>query len=125
MKVFDRELYAISQAIKWIQREPFSQRNKHQWIFTDSQSAIQRIISSISRPQAGQTARINKDLLELQREGFLIHIHWIPGHQDIKGNVLADTAAKQATDPRILPTPDRFASFSHIKRQIKAATMLE
>ena len=79
----------------------------------------------MSRSGDGQTARINKNLLELQKKGSLIHIHWNLGHQDIKGNILADTAAKQATDPRISPTPDRFVSFSYIKRQIKAATMLE
>ena len=36
---------------------------------------IQRIMSSISESGADQTARINKNLLELQKKGFLIHIH--------------------------------------------------
>ncbi|KAH8929633.1 hypothetical protein BT69DRAFT_123245 [Atractiella rhizophila] len=52
-------------------------------IFTDSQAAVKNLSK---KPKC--------------KPGIGIVLNWIPGHNNIKGNELADTAANKATDPK-------------------------
>jgi hypothetical protein len=51
------------------------------------------------------------------------HIHWVPGHEDIKGNELADEAAKSGARQLNSPDSERFTSISYIRRKIKAKSL--
>jgi ribonuclease HI len=53
-----------------------------------------------------------------------LHIHWVPAHENIKGNELADQAAKRGTK---LPNQiiDKCVSLLFIKKQIKQACLDE
>ncbi|KAL9021905.1 MAG: hypothetical protein Q9185_000919 [Variospora sp. 1 TL-2023] len=45
----------------------------------------------------GIAQRIGDEARELQKLGVNIQLHWVPGHEKIPGNELADRMAKQAT----------------------------
>ena len=93
--VYSGELEGILLAL-WTARD-------HLWlktrilIFKDSQASIQ----AISNPgnQSGQSILVNivTAIDSLRDQGKEVEFHWIPAHQEIEGNELADTAAKQAT----------------------------
>ena len=127
MEVFDGELYAIEKASAWALLEPTpGKSNKDIWIFTDSQAAIQRLQHQKPGPGQELSTKIYINLRSLKESGFLVHIHWIPSHQDIPGNDLADEAARKgATHKDINPIADRFTSFSYVKRKIKSEAILE
>ena len=62
---------------------------------------LQAALKTIQKPgrQLGKyILRLIMDLLgRARREGMQLEFHWIPAHQGIEGNELADTAAKEAT----------------------------
>lgn len=65
-------------------------------IFSDSQAAIKAIGGSHMSGQQILYGIINS-LAELRRQGSRVIICWIPAHQGIPGNEVADKAAKEAT----------------------------
>ena len=50
----------------------------------------------------------------LQNNGHSLFVHWIPGHKDFKGNVLADCLAKNAAKKMIGKKEDFFEHFTNI-----------
>ena len=94
--VFLAELLAIDMALKTAQSYP----ERDVTIFSDSQAAIKAICGSHTSAQ-----QILNDILngweELRRRGARVAIRWIPAHQGIAGNELADKAAKEATGWRL------------------------
>lgn len=77
-------------------------------IYTDSQSALHRIGRCAQGD--GIAARIGNQAKELQELGVNIELHWVPGHEKIPGNELADRMAKQAT---FYPPSSTHAAESH------------
>ena len=73
----------------------FNQRNVA--VFTDNQAALQALESP--RRQSGQfiLIRIIQALAEASLRGISVEFHWIPAHQAISGNEMADKLAKEAT----------------------------
>ena len=100
--IFTAEMYALLITFQQIEKSS----KKHFIIFLDSKSALQVL-------QSKDWA--NPLILQLLEQHHLlstvlaktIHFYWIPSHVGIKGNDLADQAAKDATsdDHSSLPVP--------------------
>ena len=81
-------------------------------ICTDSKS----LCDALACPETGRVAKLKLQLSKLKHR---IKIHWIPGHVDIPGNELADSAAKEATLAEGESEPLSFASVkAYIKKSI-------
>ena len=89
--VFNAEMYAIFLALKII----VSSEDNEFVIFTDGLSALQFIDNN------KMDHRIKLNILKiLNSTNKDIFLEWVPGHANIKGNELADLAAKSALDNR-------------------------
>ncbi|XP_072377238.1 LOW QUALITY PROTEIN: uncharacterized protein [Diabrotica undecimpunctata] len=70
-------------------------------IFADSKSALSKI-SSLKWDQMDYVTIMTKKLLvEANNMGFSIGIEWVPGHQGIKGNEVADRLANIGRELRV------------------------
>ncbi|TGZ78206.1 hypothetical protein EX30DRAFT_293862, partial [Ascodesmis nigricans] len=95
-QVFDAELLAISEALRealhLLKSEPFTTLK----IFSDSQNAL----SILSSGEIGPGMLAAEDTREYHRRlvavGVEAYFHWVPGHQDVTGNEIADSAATEA-----------------------------
>ena len=85
--IFNAELYAIHIALKFITK---SSTNDHV-IFSYCLSALQFLDNK------EMDHKIKVDIIKtLNSTRKNITLEWVPGHSDIQGNVLADTAAKES-----------------------------
>ena len=127
MEVYDAELFAIQKALKWSIGQNFQNiRNiKDIWIFVDNQAALQKIQSHKAISESHLASKCQESLKILIEQELKPHIHWVPGHEDIKGNELADKAAKLGAKQLNALHSERFTSQGYILRQIKAKTLLE
>jgi ribonuclease HI len=87
--VVSAELYAINKALEEIASDSGNQRDSI--IFTDSLTSLQ-MISSKACTYFKITENI-KTILKKLNETIRVKLHWVKGHADIKGNVIADAAA--------------------------------
>src|SRR5436190_15341143 len=96
MKVFDAELFAIEKAFKiaWENRQ--LNINKV-WIFSDSQAAIKRLMNLSLKADQYYVQFIRKWAKNFQDKAIQLQLEWVPGHINIRGNKLADKAAKKGT----------------------------
>lgn len=115
--IFTLEAMAILEALNEI-----AKREERSFsIFSDSMSVL-RAITTLGR--ANKTAnivmQIKQELLNIRKNGKKVQMFWIPAHEGIKGNEVADQLAKEAPrngrDTRILiPSSDLGAEWK--KRQ--------
>ena len=115
-EVCDAEIYAIYQAfnIAYAQRTRYS----NLWIFSDSQAAIQRLYNHSIHNNQELVNKIHNLIIKLkQKKNLNIHICWVPSHMNIRGNELADKAAKMGT--KYKRTISKEISWAHLKRKIK------
>ena len=89
--VFSAELVAIESAINSVKYN----KNTSVTIYSDSKSALQAISRYDSKNPIIQNIHIL--LLMVYKNNTTILFCWVPAHCDIKGNELADKAAKNAT----------------------------
>jgi len=122
LEVFDAELFAIFQALKWTQSFDL-RKTKDIWIFSDSQAAIQRLQNPKSGPGQHLMIKCHSHMHMLKSQGFTTHIHWIPSHKNIIGNEKADTAAQKGAEQKIKLCSERFTSISYMRRLIKAKAL--
>jgi len=95
MKVYDAELFGISQSLKFGLKETLKhQRISDIWIFSDNQAAIQKIQTTNQESGQHLAIKCQESLQKLIENEITPHIHWVPEHEDIKSNELADEAAK-------------------------------
>ena len=112
--VHHTELEAIWTAIKHISHE--TNRTIRIRIFSDNQGALRSI----------QTPRINDSLnlvLKIRQKisKAAFSLHWVPGHEGIKGNERANELAQEATrDTQPLPAPALTVPISVIYAKAKA-----
>lgn len=94
--VFEGELFGVLLALRMVLTLP---KVLDVAICLDNQSAIVRAHSP--RAKSGQliTAAIHDALetIRKDRPGFTLQLVWVPGHDDVEGNELADLHAKQAS----------------------------
>jgi len=124
MEVYDAELFGIAQSLKFGLKEVLKhQRISDIWIFSDNQAAIQRIQTTNQGSGQHLAIKCQESLQKLIEKKVTPHIHWVPGHKDIKGNELADEAAKSGARQLNSPDSERFTSISYIRRKIKAKSL--
>ena len=88
------------------------------WIFSDSQAAIKRLVNSSLKAGQYYVQSIRKWAKKFQDKTIQLHLEWVPGHMNIRGNELADKAAKKGTELQYV-TPESYISLTFIKRKIK------
>ncbi|KAI5799499.1 hypothetical protein FPQ18DRAFT_417304 [Pyronema domesticum] len=94
-------------------------------IYSDSTAALKRL--KVSTPSPGQwlIKKIAETETMIKDLGHRVEYHCIPSHMDIKGNEIADKAAKEAaahpiTQPtRRIPLQEQFTTISHLNRYAK------
>ena len=118
-EIFDAELFRILEAFKIAVKE----RNKDSYtsltIFSDSESAILRILNDELGPRQALTAEIIKIAEKLTEKGVNIFIRWVPSHLNIEGNERADSLAKKAANQLKNARIHGYCSFSHINQLVK------
>ena len=92
LSVFTTELIAIEHAINWI----IENNTPDSVIFTDSLSSVQALHAGKSRTRPDKINRILTLLDSAKSKGYVIKIEWIPSHEGIAGNEMADFTAKNA-----------------------------
>ena len=104
-KVHATELIAIFFAILMILRDYVWQTatqddiTRQYTIFSDSNAALQAIAKPQRRSAQHIVKRIIKEAERLNKSrGIELHLAWVPGHEGIQGNELADQEAKAAVE---------------------------
>ena len=62
--------------------------------------------------------KLHRNCKELYKIGHKIHIHWIPGHAKISGNLQADEQAKKGL--KKIENQDSFMSFQYLNKRIES-----
>ena len=96
MEVFDAELFAIEKAFK-IAWENKQLNIDKVWIFSDSQAAIKRLKNSSLKAGQYYVQSIRNWSKKFQDKAIQLHLEWVPGHINIRGNNLVDKAVKKET----------------------------
>jgi ribonuclease HI len=93
--VYAAELCAIQLGLKIIKA---NRQFTNGVLYTDNQAALQAVVKP--GQQSGQSIILSildsVDEIQQMRPEFTITIVWVPGHEDIPGNELADIEAKKA-----------------------------
>ena len=117
VEVFDAELFAIEQAFKIAWQNKQLNTDKV-WIFSDSQAAIKRLKKSNLKAGQYYVQSIKNWTKKFQDIAIQLHLEWVPGHMNIRGNELADKAAKKGTELQYI-NPESYVSLTFIKRKIR------
>jgi ribonuclease HI len=101
ISIMTAELFAIFMALEWFVTSELVRCV----VFTDSLSSIKLLENSKGQKQNVYKYKIQSQLETLKQQGRTVKICWIPSHKGIKGNELADVAAKDATNDNIVTLP--------------------
>ncbi|KAM8718964.1 hypothetical protein ACLKA7_011636 [Drosophila subpalustris] len=96
--VFQAEVLAINEALITLKNSHVTSGTIS--IYSDSQAAIRSIAATTTKSTS--VSKCRKSLHEMA-EHFDICLIWVPGHQDISGNCIADELARQGTTEILLP----------------------
>ncbi|KAM8702706.1 hypothetical protein ACLKA7_000836 [Drosophila subpalustris] len=96
--VFQAEILAIDEALIFLKKSQATPGKVN--IYSDSQAAIKSIASTTSKSTS--VSKCRRSLHEMA-ELFDICLVWVPGHQDIQGNCIADELARRGTTDILLP----------------------
>ena len=124
--VYAAELIAIFFAMIMILRDYVSRTTtennvpRQYTIFSDSKAALQAIANPKQRSAQHIVQRIIKEAERLNKSvGLEIHLAWIPGHEGIQGNELADEEAKTAVErPREHHFAPLLSAYRHRVREL-------
>ncbi|TMI86171.1 MAG: hypothetical protein E6H10_00790 [Bacteroidetes bacterium] len=110
--VFIAEVEGVRMGVRM-----FEPKARKCYIYVDSQSAIQALQNP--RRQSGQAAigRVlhQIDCVRVQNPALKIAVCWIPGHEGIAGNELADQVAKRAATRPLTTTMIAVAQFDSLQ----------
>src|SRR5438874_13043058 len=104
MKVFNAELFIIKKAFK-IAWENKQLNIDKVWIFLNSQAAIKKLKNSSLKVGQYYIQSIKKWTKKFQDKAIQLHLEWVPGYINIRGNDLANKAAKKGTELQYI-TPE-------------------
>jgi len=105
---YEEEKAALGLALTWVNENP----QPHVAVCSDSQSLLKAIEGA-----SVDTGAIRGGLDKLKTK---MTLQWVPGHEDVPGNELADQAAKEATTMEGTEQPISYSSAKAlIKRNIK------
>ena len=90
--IFQAEVYAVFLAARCVSMRVISRSDIT--FFIDSQAAIKALMKRSTRSEV--TSRCRQELMVLT-EQHNVKLCWVPGHNDIPGNEIADELAKKAT----------------------------
>jgi kelch-like protein 2/3 len=93
VSVFSAELFAIQQALEYVEQLPQTDRIV---IFSDSKSALQALRNPTSRNRVTISEKCRLTIHRMIERGASVCLCWIPSHVGILGNEMADSAAKEA-----------------------------
>ncbi|KAL8589628.1 hypothetical protein ACOMHN_016012 [Nucella lapillus] len=96
ISIYTAELYAILKACETINDMP--QPPRAAIILTDSKSSLQGLASGRTKNRQEFQAEISFLTHQILYKGTDLTLMWLPSHTGIKGNELADKAAKRATE---------------------------
>ena len=122
-EVFDAELAGVSYActiFKSLLRG--NAKFKQAWIFLDNTAAIRRTQSLHPGPGQQTAILVHNTAHSLSRLGIELHIAWVPGHEDVEGNEIADVLAKEGTEK---PPAQQKISFAHLRRLVKQQAFMD
>ena len=106
--VYNGELNGITSAIEYASN--IASPGDHFDIYSDNQASIYRLSKTSDNPGQASQIRYIEASNRIVAQGATITINWVPGHEDILGNELADSLAKEATkQPFLEPTYTSFA----------------
>jgi ribonuclease HI len=110
--VFEGELVGILLALTLLEKNPLASTAL---ITLDNQAAIQALQNDHAQPAQYLLDEIHATILKMKRRRrrLRIHLEWVPGHMEIKGNELADTHAKMASEGNT----SNLADLPHILRK--------
>ncbi|XP_050714195.1 uncharacterized protein LOC126997240 [Eriocheir sinensis] len=101
--VLTAELYALHQALAHLHT---THARGKAVIYTDSLSSLHLLLSRHPTSSTALAHTTQRALLLLTSEGWEVTLQWVPSHSGIKGNNIADAAAKMAlADVNITPLP--------------------
>jgi ribonuclease HI len=109
--IFTAELFALSKALEHIGHRP----EKSFVICSDSLSSLQAIDTLYSPLSLVQS--IHSLLASLDSQDVRVVFCWVPGHVGIRGNELADGAARAATEKGVID--DSRLNFNDLKNFFK------
>jgi hypothetical protein len=119
VEIYDAEMEGLTRGseilVSWLDNKIPKENNLTVSIFSDNTSAPQRIMVTSPGLDIQQTRRFRDNILRLldERPSYRIEIKWVPGHENIKGNDLADSLAKEGT---FLPSDYPFDSSAAFMR---------
>src|SRR5439155_18579082 len=122
MKIFNAELFVIEKAFK-ITWENKQLNIDKVWIFLDNQAAIKRLKNSSLKAGQYYVQSIRNWSKKFQDKAIQLHLEWVPGHMNIRGNDLANKAVKKGTELQYT-TPESYISLAFIKRKIRKKGLL-
>lgn len=92
---FQAELVAILMALQHACTDGEEGLDIH--VHSDSLSALQSLLIRDHSDNVALLSGIGHAIQHLYRSGHSLHFHWVPGHVGLRGNELADAAAKAAS----------------------------
>lgn len=90
---FSAEVFAIYKALLFLEQCPSLHQNIA--ILSDSKSALQAL-KNPRKNRASLLSQCLESIYNLKQRGCHVCLYWIPSHVNIKGNDLADCAAKES-----------------------------
>jgi ribonuclease HI len=110
-----RELEAIWMAIEGLTHENNRLVNTRGFFFLDSQSALRSIKSAKMNDSIGLVMKIREKIAKAT-----FSLHWVPGHDGIRGNERANELAQKATEANSsMPNPANNVPISAIYARAK------